>query len=58
MPNGNELLNEIQAAGSTHDVVRRKYLAKLSKLTGRNAIAYYSGWLQAATASPGKHFGV
>lgn len=46
MPNWNELLNEIQAAGSTQDVVRRKYLAELHKLTGRNIIIYYSGWLQ------------
>ena len=27
------------------DSVRRKYLKKLSQLTGRPVIAYYSGWL-------------
>ena len=46
MPNSNEILNEIRAAGSTHDVIRREYLLKLHQLTGRNVIAYYSGWLQ------------
>lgn len=46
MPNWNEILDEIQKAGSTYDVVRRKYLGQLSDLTGRNVIAYYSGWLQ------------
>lgn len=29
-----------------HDFVRRKYLKALSEKTGRNVIAYYSGWLQ------------
>lgn len=46
MPNWNQILNKISAAGSTHDVVRRQYLARLHKLTGRNIIIYYSGWLQ------------
>ena len=46
MPNWNELLDEIKAAGSTHDMVRRKYLAKLHDVTKRNVIVYYSGWLQ------------
>jgi hypothetical protein len=34
------------AVGSGHDVVRRKYIKRLSDLTGRNVIVYYSGWLQ------------
>ena len=46
MPNWAEILNELHAAGSTHDVVRRKYLRELHDLTGRNVIVYYSGWLQ------------
>lgn len=46
MPNWNELLDELKQSGSTHDIVRRKYLEKLHDLTGRNVIAYYSGWLQ------------
>jgi ATP-dependent protease ClpP protease subunit len=46
MPNWKEILDEINAAGSTHDVIRRKYLEKLHQVTGRNVIIYYSGWLQ------------
>ena len=46
MPSWNLILDEIKAAGSTHDVVRRKYLKKLHEYTGRNVIIYYSGWLQ------------
>jgi len=46
LPNWNELLNEIKEAGSTHDVIRRKYLSALHDLTNRNIIIYYSGWLQ------------
>lgn len=46
MANWADILNEINNSGSTHDVVRRKYLKKLYELTGRNTIIYYSGWLQ------------
>lgn len=51
MPNWSEVLKEIQEEiakdpKTALDTVRRKYLAKLSELTGRNVIAYYSGWLQ------------
>ena len=46
MPNWNEILDEIRISGSTHDIVRRKYLKQLQRLTGRNVIIYYSGWLQ------------
>lgn len=46
MPNWNELLDEIKASGSTHDIIRRKYLKQLHELTGRNVIIYYSAWLQ------------
>ncbi len=46
MPNWNELLNEVKAAGSMFDVFRRRYLARIHELTGRNVIIYYSGWLQ------------
>ena len=46
MPNWNNLLDEINAAGSTHDMIRRKYIKQLHELTGRNVIVYYSGWLQ------------
>ena len=48
MPSWNELLNEVKAAGSAHDVVRRRYLQQLHEVTTRNVIVYYSGWLQKA----------
>lgn len=46
MPNWNQVLNQVNAAGSAYDVIRRQYLAQLEAKTGRNVIAYYSGWLQ------------
>lgn len=53
MPNWGQVLSEIQAqdaklannAKSAVDIVRRRYLKKLHRKTGRNVIAYYSGWL-------------
>lgn len=46
MPSWHSLLNEAKATGSAYDVVRRDYLRKLHRVTKRNVIAYYSGWLQ------------
>ena len=46
MPTWNDILAEITKAGSTHDVVRRRYLRSLATHTKRNVIIYYSGWLQ------------
>lgn len=46
MPNWNQILNNIQAAGTTYDIVRRNMLTKLNTVTNRNVIIYYSGWLQ------------
>jgi hypothetical protein len=46
MPNWTQVLNELQTTPSPFDIVRRKYLFALSQKTGRNVIAYYSGWLQ------------
>lgn len=52
MPNWSEVLHEIQSVQSSYpngnalDTVRRKYLKLNSQITGRNTIAYYSGWLQ------------
>lgn len=46
MPNWNQLLDEINAAGGMHDVIRRRYLKEASEITGRNVIIYYAGWLQ------------
>lgn len=53
MPNWNDLLDEIKEVGSTHDIIRRRYLKALYRLTGRNIIIYYSGWLQKSPMDPG-----
>jgi ClpP class serine protease len=49
MPNWSEVFTEIQtvqAQGANANTgVRMKYLAALNKHTGRNVIAYYTGWL-------------
>ena len=51
MPNWKEVLDEIKAEADSGnpnplDTIRKKYLQLLQKRTGRNTIAYYSGWLQ------------
>lgn len=51
MPNWNEVLREMQKESTNGnpapiDTVRKRYLASISNITGRNTIAYYSGWLQ------------
>lgn len=46
MPNWHEISEELKQAGSTFDVIRRKYIKELSQKTDRNVIIYYSGWLQ------------
>lgn len=48
MPSWNEVLDEINTSKRVDalDFVRRKYIRRLYDLTGRNVIAYYSGWLQ------------
>jgi ATP-dependent protease ClpP protease subunit len=52
MPNWSEVLTEIRHEQQKNpgfnavDTVRRRYLHKIFDLTGRNTIAYYSGWLQ------------
>ena len=53
MPNWGQVLQEIQSTDArlrnrevgSIDVVRRKHLKRLFKITGRPTIAYYSGWL-------------
>lgn len=45
MPSWNEILDESRAA-SQYDLIRRRYLAECHRISGRNVIAYYSGWLQ------------
>ncbi len=48
MPNWGEVLTEIQGARIDNplDTIRRKYLRIMHEYTGRNIIAYYSGFLQ------------
>lgn len=48
MPNWGEVLVEIQGTTVDNplDIVRRKYLKIMHEYTGRNVIAYYSGFLQ------------
>lgn len=57
MPNWTQVLEEIvlkaQTSTNAVDDVRKKYLGLLQKKTGRNVIAYYSGFLQ----KPGYAFG-
>ena len=60
MPAWQEILNETKAAGSTHDVIRRRYLRSLFRHTKRNTILYYSGWLQKPNLikEPAIHLGI
>lgn len=58
MPNWNETLTELQAnSKGPHDLLRLKYLKKLSQHTGRNVLVYYSGWLQKGVLT-GVEFGI
>lgn len=45
MAGWDDVVNEIRSTKSDYDIVRNKYLKKLSKYTGRCTIAYYSSWL-------------
>jgi len=47
MPNLSQVLEEIQSLqdDSRFDIVRRKYISKLSEFTGRNVICYYTDFL-------------
>lgn len=48
MPSWNQVLEEIKDSKRVDglDFIRRKYLKRLYEKSGRNIIAYYSGWLQ------------
>jgi len=61
LPNLTEIQNEIQsqaAQGTPIDIIRRKYLKKLSEKTNRNVIVYYSGWLQKPIRQLGPLFSI
>lgn len=53
MPNWGEVLSEIKGVQVDNplDIVRRKYLRIMHEYTGRNIIAYYSGFLQKSNAN-------
>lgn len=61
MPSWNTVLQQIgkkQAEGrSAVDLVRRQYLMRLHRYTGRNVIAYYSGWLSKPPQTPNLDIG-
>lgn len=61
MPGWENVLEEIgeqQKQGQQAvDLVRRKYLAELNAHTGRNVIAYYSGWLNRPVGTPNVQLG-
>lgn len=46
MAGWNEILKELRKAKGLLDEKRHKYISQLHELTGRNVVAYYSGWLQ------------
>lgn len=59
MPNWKHILDEVNKTRVDHqaaslaaaDIVRRNHLQNLYKYTGRNVVAYYSGWLSKPTIS-------
>ena len=51
MAGWDDILNQIQTTPSQLDVVRQLYLNNLQQYTGRNVIAYYSGWLSKGNAN-------
>lgn len=63
MPNWNQVLDEIREMLRLDplDCIRKRYLEKLHKKTGRNIICYYSGFLQKPEArdfNPGINLGI
>jgi len=52
MPNWSDILKEINQLGSPFDILRRKYVKKLSTYTKRNVICYYSGFLEKPELGP------
>lgn len=58
MPNWSDVLADIgerEAGGDKQalDTVRREHLRRLQEYTGRNVIAYYSGWMDLQPGIPG-----
>ncbi|MBA4026792.1 MAG: serine protease [Cyanobacteria bacterium DS3.002] len=53
MPTFDAIVEELKkgSQASVADQLRKKYIAKFSEVSGRNVIAYYSGWLQKTSLS-------
>ncbi|MGC1480795.1 MAG: ATP-dependent Clp protease proteolytic subunit [Chthoniobacterales bacterium] len=59
MANWSEILEEVKASQEpAFDSVRQKHLAHLSSVTGRNTIAFYSGWLQRPSLQGAQEFSI
>src|SRR5271170_355257 len=58
MPTWSDVLNETRETGHTTDVIRRRYLRRLSNYTKRNTVIYYSGWLQKGGRGNPLDFGI
>lgn len=58
MPDWFELHTKLAAMQSHHDSLRRNLAKRLSKLTKRNVILYYSGWLQKSSMPGATDFGI
>ncbi len=50
MPAWNDIQEQIKNSNA-HDVLRNNYISEISKITKRNVLVYYSGWLQKPTLS-------
>lgn len=59
MPDWSELHAQLRnkREHSPHDTMRRRYIRSLERLTNRNVIIYYSGWLQ-KTSVQGVNFSI
>lgn len=54
MPNWNQLLDEIRAAGSMHDVMRRRYLAEVPKLLAATSLSITRDGFRKGTSAASK----
>ena len=46
MPSWGDILNKVSSVPNPLDAMRKAYLGKMNQYTGRNVIAYYSGFVQ------------
>lgn len=56
MPGWSEVLAEaMKAAPNKLDILRKRYVNNFARLTKRNVLAYYSGWLQKPAVADVQH---